>query len=147
MAKLIAHQILAIGLSLYTLRPNSLEKAFTIAFLALIASTIPDLDLKLDHRKLLHSLFAVLLTSFIIFIALNAFSNPITMNPAYHVTSYVIGYLSHIVVDMFTCNGVALLYPISKKRYRIFGISYDNPIYNGVVIALGSILLYFYFTF
>ena len=146
MAKLVAHQILAIGLSLYMLRPSSIGETFTIAFLALTASTIPDLDSKLDHRKLLHNLFAVLLTSLTIYIVLSAFSSPIAMNPIYHITSYIIGYLSHIAVDMFTCNGVALLYPVSKKRYRVFGTSYDNPIYNGAIITLGSILLYFYLT-
>lgn len=148
MAKLIAHQILAVGLSLYLLKSNTIVGFLALTFLALMSSIIPDFDLKLKHRVLLHSLPAAILatiTVYIIGIVMNITFNVVTIKPIYHTMSFAIGYTSHIAMDMLTHSGIALLYPMSRKRYGILRVSYDNPIYNGVIIALGAFLLYLYF--
>ncbi len=62
------------------------------------------------HRMGTHSLLAVAsmwwLTGYLL-------ENPIVAN------AMAVGWMSHIVLDMLTVHGVGLLYPLSRKKFRI----------------------------
>lgn len=94
----------------------------------LIGSLLPDLDhtksflgkklrfiskplFKLvGHRTLTHSLFMIVLGLEMIRLS------------SYHpmVVGLTLGIISHILLDILTPQGVALLYPFSRKRYKLF---------------------------
>lgn len=61
------------------------------------------------HRTFTHSLFTV-----IIFLE-------ISRNTQYHPLSVglTLGIISHILLDLITPQGVALFYPLSKKRHKL----------------------------
>lgn len=94
---------------------------------AMIGSLLPDLDHpnswisrntfilyypfhKLGHRKATHSLLAVIL----LLIVLSLFFGINNI-----VLGIVLGYLSHLILDMFNPLGVPLLYPLIKDKYKI----------------------------
>ena len=110
---------------------------------AVVGSLLPDLDhpkswissktiilhypfRKLGHRKATHSLFAggflwaVLTLPFgINFVALGS----------------LLGYLSHLILDMLNSKGVPLFYPFTKEKYKIGNI-YTGDIGEYIVAVL-----------
>jgi membrane-bound metal-dependent hydrolase YbcI (DUF457 family) len=60
-----------------------------------------------------------------------------------------LGYLSHLLVDLFTPDGIMLLWPLSKSRYRLLGGPVDDPgsraerIMVVVLAVLAAMLLIF----
>lgn len=82
-----------------------------------IASTLPDWDikLKLKHRGITHTLITSIVVSGITYLL--TFSFPISIG-------LLIGYVSHLIGDMFTVSGVPILAPFSKKKFR-FPIHYS----------------------
>ncbi|BBA84869.1 metal-dependent hydrolase [endosymbiont of Pachyrhynchus infernalis] len=73
------------------------------------------------HRKITHSLLMILIINFIFKkLILN-----LNLIPYYIYHGMVIGYINHIIADMFTVSGVPLLWPINIKfkiplLYKIF---------------------------
>lgn len=63
------------------------------------------------------------------------------------IVPFVIGYLMHLIGDMFTKRGVALLYPFKKKKFRMpitFTVgSAFGDLMEGIFIAAGLIYLMF----
>jgi len=100
----------------------------------LIGSTIPDIDseysyigrkspilpavirtLGLRHRTATHSLLAIAIAG--------ALSYSIDSLSSWSITlAFTLGYASHIIADLLNDAGVALLYPISTKRYHVLNI-------------------------
>lgn len=65
------------------------------------------------HRGFTHAPFCLLLL-------LLASSFLLHLPYYFYISSgFAIGYLGHIYLDMFTTGGVPLLFPFSKKRYRL----------------------------
>lgn len=79
-----------------------------IAIIGIVASVLPDIDLKLKirHRTITHSLLA-LFASTIFVMAINISVGVI----------FGVNYLIHLVLDSFTNMGIPLLYPFFKKHY------------------------------
>jgi len=89
---------IAFGASLLSL--NYLPLAVALAF-----ALVPDFDIFLLHRELLHNLFALFLI-------------PAIFNLFFHGTFQFafLGYGSHILLDLLSPSGEALLFPFSRGR-------------------------------
>ena len=150
MAKLLAHKLLGVAVAYYVLRPGNLVQAFMYGGLALLGSIVPDLDGLRGHRRTLHNVLACILTGIAIYVALLVADTyelaPISLYPLGSTLSYILAYVSHLLADIPTGSGVAILYPLSNKKIGILGLRYDNIVYNGLLVALATWLLYSYFT-
>ncbi len=71
---------------------------------------------------------------------------PFKLYPATSTIAYMLSYLSHLLADIPTGSGVAILYPLSNKKIGILGLKYDNIVYNSLLIILATLLLYSFFT-
>lgn len=117
---------LAVLVHKYSLNMSEIEMIGYYAG-AIVGSLLPDLDhpkswishktvilhypfRHLGHRKSMHSLLAVL----ILFAALTV---PFGISAL--AAGIGLGYLSHLILDMFNPAGVPLLYPFIKKKYKI----------------------------
>ena len=140
MAQRITHIIFALALSYYVFgNVKFWLDILLLEFSSSIGATLPDLDIKFGHRTLLHNIFVPLFTFISLTFVLKQFFG--TPNSFIISVSYLIGFLSHILLDLFT-GGVSLFYPIACKRFTLFKIKYDNPIFNFTIIFLALILSY-----
>ncbi len=134
-----AHIILGVGISIFVLYRFSPESHIPLIVLGSgIGSMFPDLDRRKGHRKLLHSIFSLFILSLTVFFIAIYLKIPLTL-PA----SFFLGYASHILGDMVTYRGVALLFPFRNKYYRSplpLGRSSDLGV-NMLGIALGILLM------
>ena len=150
MAKLLAHKLLGVAVAYYVLRPGNLVQAFMYGGLALLGSAIPDLDGLRRHRATLHNLFACILTGLTVYLVLEIAEAldllPVNPYPASSTVAYILAYLSHLLADIPTGSGIAILYPLSNKKIGILGLKYDSIAYNALLIALATLLLYSFFT-
>ncbi|MEM0439839.1 MAG: metal-dependent hydrolase [Sulfolobales archaeon] len=139
-----AHVILGVGISIFIIsRLFSPLQAFQIPFIVLgggIGSIFPDLDRKRGHRKILHNIFSMFFFSMLFFMASLYLKIPLIIP-----VSFFLGYVSHLLGDMMTYRGVALLYPFKSNYYRsplVIGRSEDLGV-NLLGIVLGVILMFF----
>jgi inner membrane protein len=140
MAQRITHIIFALALSYYVFgNVKFWPDILLLEFSSSIGAMLPDLDIKFGHRTLLHNIFVPLFTFISLTFTLKQFFG--TPNSFIISVSYLIGFLSHILLDLFT-GGVSLFYPIACKRFTLFKIKYDNPIFNFMIIFLALILSY-----
>jgi inner membrane protein len=109
-----------------------------LIFIASLSATIPDLDLKRKHRALLHNVNAMLFFTLIFSLFWSKLGLPYE---DVAVTSFLIGYLSHILLDMLTIKGVALFYPFKRKYYRIMRVKSDDTLANTVITIASSVIL------
>jgi len=128
-----AHLLLGVGAVLAILRP-SINDVIIYIVLAALGSLVPDLDLRFKHRKILHN---VLLSPIITLGLVLALSKVLTLNPICMYLAIIIAWFSHIIGDLFTIGGVALLWPLKSKRMRILKLRYDHPIVSTIGVTLG----------
>ena len=87
------------------------------------------------HRTLSHSILSTLVVGTCAYFGFNEFG----------IAKYGIycgvGYFLHIFEDMFTVSGVPLLYPFSKKRFKIPLMSTGTPRGAAVEFAFEAISL------
>ena len=92
--------------------------------LTTLGAIAPDIDTVCCHRKLLHNVW-VLAAAFL------------------YDTALGVGVLSHLVLDSLTVSGVALLWPVSGKRFGIkiarTGGMLDWVLF--VLLVVGAILI------
>lgn len=94
-----------------------LGKVFNIGFIGIIFSLLPDIDFlfkskKFSHRGILHTPIVYILISILLF--LSGISEKI-------IFAFLIGTMFHLFHDLFVLgHGIMPLYPISKKRLKIF---------------------------
>ena len=106
---------------------------------------LPDIDLKFKHRMLFHNIFALLSTILIVYVAerivlVDYFPQIASWIPLV-LLSISTGFLSHVFLDMATTSGVALLYPLSRKRYRYARLHSNSTAANTATILAGTLLL------
>ena len=92
-----------------------------------LGGLLPDLDYHLGHRRFFHNLLTILIVS----LATGKYFVPV-----------LAGMLSHVVLDMMTVSGVALLYPLSNRRFRIASFR-TGGIFDHFLLALGVLLVLF----
>ncbi|SCY06081.1 metal-dependent hydrolase [Alkaliphilus peptidifermentans] len=140
----LSHAI--IGLSIHGLsQAPSLGNPASIG--ALIGAIAPDLDIitriKGDyvylkhHRVETHSIPGIIGVSLLITLGLSLIYSSFVFREVFLWT--MIGALSHVVFDLLNSYGVALLYPLNRKKYSINLIM----IYDPVVILLSGYILFF----
>lgn len=67
------------------------------------------------HRYISHSIFGIVLFGFLLQVTLNAASSVVLVDMNIVWWSFMIGYLSHLIMDTFTHEGVPWLFPIPWK--------------------------------
>lgn len=142
------HVVAGVGLSLYLLSPR--DVAIVAAALGgIIGSLAPDLDLKLKHRALLHSLVTVgLLCAPALYVG-RSLGSP---GPALPVELYETFFLAiaiswslHSLTDALNPAGVALLWPFISRRFRApLSFRHDSLLGNLLVQLAGVLLLALY---
>lgn len=94
-----------------TITSGDASVMFDNAIIAIIASPIPDIDLKIPgmgHRTWTHGFLIMIISS--LFIGL--------LNKQMGII-WGIAYLSHLLADSLTKMGVPFFYPFSKKKYGL----------------------------
>lgn len=86
----------------------------------------------LKHRNITHSLFGVVISALIVTIILGRFPSYWGINQIQVLTAFLIGYLSHLLADMFTVEGIPLFFPYQ----HMFGIP-PKPL-EGIRITTGQ---------
>jgi len=133
------HIIFSFLISLLIINSFNIQNKIIFIVILLIASALPDIDsykskvgkkikplsflinIFLGHRGIFHSLFLLILI--LLFIMLINYEIA---------AAFFIGYLSHLVLDSLTPEGVMFLYPFSKKRIQGFirtGSLFENILF------------------
>ncbi len=95
------------------------------------------------HRYISHSIAGVILFGFLAKIVLNSASKVVLVDMNIVWWSFMIGFLSHIFMDMFTKEGVPLFFPIPFKigfppfsflRIKTGGILEKSVVFPGLII-------------
>jgi inner membrane protein len=135
-----AHILFGVGFSLFALSPFLYISQLPIMIMASgIGSIAPDLDTRFRHRKALHNILSLAVASILALTVV--LITKIGLLPA---ASFTLGYISHIIGDMMTVRGVALLYPFKRKHYRFpitLGRS-EDPLVNILGAALGIAMMF-----
>lgn len=138
--KRYAHLIMGVGLSLYIL--SGIVRVSELPVIVIsggVGSLFPDLDVRYKHRKALHNIFSLIISSILVLVLVKIINASVLM-----AASYSIGYASHLAGDLLTRRGVAILYPLRARFYRIpmpLGRSEDFLV-NFIGIALGLLLIF-----
>ncbi len=121
------HLAFSFLISILIIDSFNIQNKIIFIVVLLIASALPDIDsyksklgkkikpisflinILLGHRGIFHSPFLLILISMVIAI--------INIEIA---AAFFIGYLSHLVLDSLTPEGVMFFYPFSKKRTKGF---------------------------
>ena len=102
---------------------------------SLIGACIPDIDVKFKHRKLLHNIWVLAL---IVFVGMSFR----IMNWDIAI-ALSIGFLSHLIADSLTHNGIMPLWPLTKPRIvgpvRTGGVS-EYIIAISIIVIIAYIL-------
>lgn len=94
----------------------------------------------LGHRGATHSPFLILLFSCI----LHLLNKLIWVNLPLHIiiVGLFIGMMSHVFLDLLTKEGVPFLYPFSKKKFSLIGITTGGFIESTIFALLVGVSLY-----
>lgn len=152
--------ITAVALALQ--EPISTEKLIVSGLIiagATIGSLIPDIDHKnstiskkhrvtswivthlFEHRGFTHSPLVQLLLCFFLFHMFKDLSGVIGFSILGLIIGLAIGMLSHSLLDMMTIGGIPLLYPFTKKKFRIMKLKTAK--HSGLVAVLCIIITIF----
>lgn len=96
-------------------------------------SLAPDYDLRRGHRVLGHNVFALILFTAAAYAATLLLGAP----PGLALVAAVgaaAGYASHLLLDALTVRGVALLYPLTRRRYRAARLRSSSAAANAAVV-------------
>ncbi|MBT3303668.1 metal-dependent hydrolase [Candidatus Woesearchaeota archaeon] len=124
------HIIFAILLSIIFIKILKPGNILLFLVISLIVSFLPDIDTPhsklgrkvffsrfLKHRGFWHSIWAVILFTFIIML----------FYVGVYVVAFVVGYMSHLLIDMSTKTGISLLNPLVNDRIK-------GPIKTGSIL-------------
>ncbi len=106
---------------------------------AAVGAQLPDLDVGYRHRMLLHNLFTLLPLALLYPLLLTLGVPGPAALPA--VLGLLVGFASHLLLDIVTVAGVALFYPFSRRRLRIARLRSGSPAANLALQVLGLLLL------
>ncbi|UXD22505.1 hypothetical protein IPA_05605 [Ignicoccus pacificus DSM 13166] len=106
----------------------------TCIMMAVLYSIVPDYDIKYKHRKLFHNVFAMLLLTL----------PALLFGPQVYLGA-ILGYASHLLSDIVTVRGVALLYPLSERYFRVAKLRSSSPLANLAFLLFSGLLIAFKF--
>uniref|UniRef100_A0A7J3ZLB3 Metal-dependent hydrolase n=1 Tax=Fervidicoccus fontis TaxID=683846 RepID=A0A7J3ZLB3_9CREN len=137
------HIIFGVGATLSLFNPPA-DLVPLVLVPALIASVLPDLDLRFKHRSALHNLFAMSLLTVLFYktISSSLLSSLVVESTIKVATlAFPFAYSTHLILDSFTKQGVALLWPLSQRRFGLSATRHDDPILNAILSLTGIMLL------
>ncbi|MET1129040.1 MAG: metal-dependent hydrolase [Thermoproteota archaeon] len=108
-------------------------------FTSSVGAVFPDFDLNIRHRALLHSVFALAAAFAAVIVTVSLLGATAIENAA--ALGFALSYVSHILLDAVTVRGVALLYPLSKRFYRIAKLRSGSPRANRILQAISLLIL------
>lgn len=109
---------------------------------SLAASTLPDIDLRRRHRAAAHNLFFVAVVTVAAWLLAARLLDPAI--GTYTAVGIAAGLFSHLVADSLTVRGVALLYPLSGRRYRLARLRSSSALANAAVILVSALAIAVY---
>lgn len=95
------------------------------------------------HRGITHTPLFLIIYSILIMRLPNIFQGYVKTIVQYFSFGTIIGYISHLILDFITVGGIPLLYPISKRHFRIarFRSSSHKNIITGLCIVITLIVI------
>ena len=126
------------------LREGAASLAALSAAVVLAMATVPDVDHRLpgvSHRGVTHTLlFAVAVGaafagSVVVAGDALALSSPLAAGYAFFLGTLSV--LAHLLADVLTPMGVALLWPLSDRRFSVNLTRADSVVWNHALLALG----------
>lgn len=125
--KMITYSLMGVGLIYLDTILNGPENR-TLRLLGLILILVG----LSRHRGFTHSLFGLVLFSGIVYIG------TLNYNQYAAFVGFVIGYVSHLVLDLITVQGIELLYPYDKNIKIPLGIKTNGMVEN-LILSVTSI--------
>ena len=116
-----------IGIYKLIFKKNNKEEIIISSILFFIMCIIGS---RTHHRSFTHSIIGLILYTFIISISL----------PKIIINSFVIGYVSHILLDLLNRKGIKIFYPF-KKRYCL-DLCDSDGIINNTMFYISLIILF-----
>ena len=116
-----------IGLYKLILRKTNIEKIVATVMLFFAMCIIGS---RTNHRSFTHSFLGLFIFGLILYISL----------PKVFIESFVVGYLSHIILDLFNHKGLKLFYPMKKRL--CFDLCDSDGIVNNVIFGANGIILF-----
>ena len=108
-------------------------QAVAAALWGVAGSLAPDYDLRRGHRVLGHNLVALAAFTVLAYAAMLLLGAPTRLAVAAALAAST-GYASHLLLDALTVRGVALLYPLSRRRYRLARLRSSSAAANAAVV-------------
>lgn len=134
--KRATHAVFAVAVLSLTDLWNSTSVAL-YALVAILASIAPDLDLKAKHRKTLHNVLVPLITSLVVYrLVLQNIPSGF-----YYILSLLIGWLSHIFLDILTVRRVYVTYPLTNMGLSLKLCKSDGILCNVVLLVVSLLLI------
>lgn len=141
---LISSLLLISGASLGSIMPDIDKSTTKIGKKFLLKPISLYIQKKYGHRTITHSLIVSLIG-----LSLLVYSSCMFRGIAYYLYSnlvigFSIGYMSHLLLDLLTVQGVPLFYPFDKTKYRIckFKTSKHEEFVSSLCLVTTGFLLY-----
>lgn len=99
------------------------------------------------HRTITHSLIMSLFMSIALVASTSLFSGLIGFIYTNLIIGFCVGWISHLILDIITIEGIPIYYPFIKKKYNIFKFktNKDEELVSMIVILFTGILMMLYF--
>ena len=137
------HLIFGVGTALLTGSVFEWYYAPLLVISGFAGSFVPDLDLRIRHRALLHNVFFLVASSLLIAV-ISALLGADFRYTRIFLIGYISGFVSHILGDLITYRGVDLFYPFSNKSFKIPLGRSDSLLVNSIGILLGAVFIILY---
>lgn len=146
--KFRTHLIFSFLIGILIINYFNIQNKIVFVAILLIASALPDIDsyksklgkkikpisflinIFLGHRGIFHSPFLLILISMLIAIINQEIAS-----------AFFVGYLSHLILDSLTPEGVMFFYPFSKKRTK--GPIRTGSLFENIFFILLLILCFY----
>ncbi len=139
------HILFGIGFTLLILNPTRTIPLILALMSSIIGASLPDLDLRFKHRMVLHNIFAIIGLTFLVYLV-STIIPIVNWYTIYIALGFALGYTSHIFLDSLTRAGIALFYPITRKRIRVLRLRSNSSIANAL-LSLISLLAIVYWAY
>ena len=116
---LLASGIIVYGASIGCCIPDIDKSTSKIGRKPLIKPISLMIQKMFGHRTITHSLIMSLFTSLILLFSTYYVKGPVHFLYSNFIIGCCVGYLSHLLLDSMTVEGIPIFYPFVKKNYRI----------------------------